>query len=66
MTREIIFAWTQTVIAVLVVVGSGLLLWRTDIDPAVLVGVASMVIGYFFGQSVAPAPFYKPERVDEE
>lgn len=66
MTPETIFAWTQSILAFVVVIGCGLLIMFSDVDPAILVGTASLVIGYFFGSAVAPAgmPLKRPNGTE--
>lgn len=61
MTPDQIKAWTQSVLGVVVVGGSGVLMAFTNVDPALLVGVSGVVLGYFFGSAVAPAPFNRKE-----
>lgn len=61
MTSEQIKAWTQSIMGLVVVAGSGVLLATTDVDPSLLVGVSGVVLGYFFGAAVSPAPFNRRE-----
>jgi type IV secretory pathway VirB2 component (pilin) len=62
MTPEIIRAWTQSVIAVVVVIGAGLLLMYSDVSQEAVIGIISLVVGYFFGSATtAPAPFHRKE-----
>lgn len=57
MSTDMIKAWTQSILGIIVVVGSGILLATTNVDPELLVGVSGVVLGYFFGSAVSPAPF---------
>jgi hypothetical protein len=50
-----IFALTQSILAVIIVIGGGVLLAVTTVEPTAIVGVVGLVVGYFFGSSVNPS-----------
>jgi len=45
------------VLAFIVVVGSGVLLYYNVISVEAATGVVGVILGYFFGSGVAPKPF---------
>lgn len=57
MSSTDIFAWTQSVLAFIVVVGSGVLLYYNVLSVEAATGVVGVILGYFFGSGVAPKPF---------
>jgi len=57
MTTAQIFAVTQSVLALLIVVGSGVLLALDAVEPELLMGIVGVVVGFFFGSAVTPMPF---------
>ena len=57
MTTAQIFAVTQSVLALLIVVGSGVLLALDAVEPELLMGIVGVVVGFFFGSAITPVPF---------
>lgn len=57
MTTAQIFAVTQSVLAILIVVGAGVLLALDAVEPELLMGIVGVVVGFFFGSAVTPVPF---------
>jgi heme A synthase len=49
-----IFEYTQSIIAVTVVIGCGILAVFSSVDIAALTGLVGAVIGYYFGSAVSP------------
>lgn len=65
MTTAQIFAVTQSVLAILIVVGAGILLALDRVEPELLMGIVGVVVGFFFGSAITPAPFrQKPVSLD--
>lgn len=65
MTTAQIFAVTQSVLAILIVVGAGVLLALDTVEAELLMGIVGVVVGFFFGSAVTPVPFrQKPNGVD--
>lgn len=65
MTTAQIFAITQSALAILIVVGSGVLLALDAVEPELLMGIVGVVVGFFFGSAVTPVPFrQKPVSLD--
>lgn len=56
MSRESIFAWSQSILALIVVIGSGVLLYTETLSAEAATGVVGIILGYFFGNAVAPVP----------
>lgn len=56
MSSAQIFAITQSVIAIIIVVGAGVLLALDTVEPELLMGIVGVVVGFFFGSAVTPAP----------
>lgn len=54
MSQSQIFALTQAILAVIITVGGGFLLAFSSVDPALIVGVIGVVVGYFFGSAISP------------
>lgn len=61
LSQSVIFALFQGILGLVIVVGCGVLLATTDIEPTALVGVAGVVVGYFFGSSVSPVARVQPD-----
>lgn len=57
MTTAQIFAVTQSVLAILIVVGAGVLLALDAVEPDLVMGIVGVVVGFFFGSAVTPVPF---------
>jgi len=64
MTTAQIFAVTQSVLALLIVVGSGVLLALDAVEPELLMGIVGVVVGFFFGSAVTPVPFRQKNTLD--
>ena len=65
MTSAQIFAVTQSALAILIVVGAGILLALDTVEAELLMGIVGVVVGFFFGSAVTPVPFrQKPVVLD--
>ncbi len=56
---EMLFSITQSVIALIVVIGGGLMLLLTDIDPVIVTGLMGVVVGYYFGRHSGTSNGYR-------
>lgn len=56
MDKSLIFALTQSILAIVIVVGGGVLMTTSSVPAEVIVGVVGVVVGYFFGSTVNGAP----------
>ena len=64
MTTAQIFAVTLSVLAILIVVGSGVLLALDAVEPELVMGIVGVVVGFFFGSAVTPVPFRQKNTLD--
>lgn len=64
MTTAQIFAVTQSVLAILIVVGSGVLLALDVVEPELLMGIVGVVVGFFFGSAITPVPLRQKNTLD--
>lgn len=56
MSSAQIFAITQSVIAIIIVVGAGVLLVLDTVEAELVMGIVGVVVGFFFGSAVTPSP----------
>lgn len=62
MNREEIFSLTQALLALVVVIGSGVLLAFGVISSELVTGLIGVVLGYYFGSATAPNPLNARSR----
>lgn len=62
MSNSNIFAWTQSILAFIVVIGSGVLMYYNVLSTEAATGVVGVILGYFFGSGVTPKPFTQRDK----
>jgi len=66
MSRETVFSVTQAVLALVVVVGSGVLLALDVVSAELVSGLVGAVLGYYFGTATAPGPLNGANRQQKD